>query len=74
MAAGVGVSLIPRSAQPLRPGGLAVLPVAGAPASRLMYALVRAGTETDPGTAAVLGALRAVAAARSDGVMAPSAA
>jgi DNA-binding transcriptional LysR family regulator len=68
VAAGLGVSLIPRSAQPLRPGGLAVLPVAGGPASRLMYALVRAGTETDPGTAAVLAALRAVAAARSDGI------
>jgi DNA-binding transcriptional LysR family regulator len=68
VAAGVGVSLIPRSAQPLRPSGLAVLPVAGAPASRLLYALVRTGTELDPGTAAALEALTAVAAARPDGV------
>jgi DNA-binding transcriptional LysR family regulator len=67
VAAGVGVSLIPRSAQPLRPR-LAVLPVVGAPASRLLYALVRAGTEQDPGTAAVLDALSAVAAARPDGI------
>ena len=68
VAAGLGVSLMPRSAQPLRPGdALAVLPVAGRPASRRLYALVRAGTETDPGIAAVLGALQAAAAERSDG-------
>lgn len=68
VAAGVGVSLIPRSAQPLRPRSLAVLPVAGAPASRLLFALVRAGTETDPGTAAVLQALSVIAAVRPDGI------
>src|SRR6201986_1214771 len=68
VAAGVGVALIPRSAQPLRPAGLAVLPVAGAPASRLLFALVRAGTEMDPGTHAVLEALSAVAAAYSKAV------
>jgi DNA-binding transcriptional LysR family regulator len=70
VAAGVGVALIPRSAQPLRPSGLAVLPVAGAPASRLLFALVRAGTEADPGTHAALDALGAVAAARPDGIIA----
>jgi DNA-binding transcriptional LysR family regulator len=70
VAAGVGVALIPRSAQPLRPRGLAVLPVAGAPASRLLFALVRAGTEADPATHAVLDALGAVAAARPDGIIA----
>ena len=69
VAAGVGVSLIPRSAMPLRPR-LAVLPVAGAPASRVLYALVRAGSETDPGTAAALAALCATAAARPDGLTA----
>ena len=69
VAAGTGVSLIPRSAQPLRPR-LAMLPVAGAPASRLLYALVRAGTEQDPGTAAALDGLSAVAAARPDGMSA----
>ena len=74
VAAGVGVALIPRSAQPLRPGGLTVLPVAGAPASRLLFALVRAGTELDPGIRAALGALGAVAAARSDGITGASAA
>ena len=68
VAAGLGVALIPRSAQPLRPAGLAVLPVAGAPASRLLFALVRAGTEMDPGTHAVLEALSAVAATYSKAV------
>ena len=68
VAAGLGVALIPRSAQPLRPAGLAVLPVAGAPASRLLFALVRAGTEMDPGTHAVLDALSAVAATYSKAV------
>jgi DNA-binding transcriptional LysR family regulator len=68
VAAGVGVALIPRSAQPLRPRGLAVIPVVGAPATRLLFALTRAGTEQDPGTRAALEALEAVAAARPDGV------
>jgi DNA-binding transcriptional LysR family regulator len=61
VGAGVGVSLIPRSAQPLRPHDVAVLPVADAPASRLLFALTRAGTEQDPGTRATLEALGAVA-------------
>jgi DNA-binding transcriptional LysR family regulator len=73
VAAGVGVALIPRSAQPLRPRDLAVLPVAGAPATRLLFALVRAGTELDPGTHAALEALCAVAAARPDGIISGSA-
>jgi DNA-binding transcriptional LysR family regulator len=65
----VGVALIPRSAQPLRPSGLAVLPVAGAPVTRLLFALVRAGTELDPGTRAALAALGVVAATRPDGII-----
>jgi DNA-binding transcriptional LysR family regulator len=51
----------------------AVLPVVGAPASRLLFALVRAGTELDPGTHAAVEALRAVAAARPDGIVAAAA-
>jgi DNA-binding transcriptional LysR family regulator len=62
VAAGAGVALVPRSAQPLRPSGIAVLPVAGAPATRPLFALLRAGTEADPAIATVLEALRAVAA------------
>jgi DNA-binding transcriptional LysR family regulator len=61
VGAGVGVALIPRSAQPLRPHDVAVLPIAGAPASRLLFALTRAGTEQDPGTRATLDALSAAA-------------
>ena len=61
VGAGVGVALIPRSAQPLRSHDVAVLPIAGAPASRLLFALTRAGTEQDPGTRATLDALGAVA-------------
>jgi DNA-binding transcriptional LysR family regulator len=69
VAAGAGVALVPRSAQPLRPPGLTVLPVTGAPATRLLFALLRAGTEADPATATVVETLRAVAAARPDGIM-----
>ena len=36
---------------------------------RLLFALVRAGTETDPGTRAALAALGAVAAERPDGLI-----
>ena len=61
VGAGVGVALIPRSAQPLRSHDVAVLPIVGAPASRLLFALTRAGTEQDPGTRATLDALSAVA-------------
>src|SRR6201994_18284 len=62
VAGGVGGALIPRSAQPLRAHDVVVLPIAGAPASRLLFALTRAGTEQDPGTRATLDALSAVAA------------
>lgn len=68
VAAGMGVALAPRSAQPLRPRDLAILPVAGAPATRLVFALTRAGAEQDPATRAVLESLVAVAAARPDGI------
>jgi DNA-binding transcriptional LysR family regulator len=68
VAAGAGVALIPRSAQPLRIPGLAVLPVTGARATRPLFALLRSGTETDPAIAAILQTLHAVAAAHPDGV------
>ena len=70
VAAGAGVALLPRLAQPPRQDGLAIRPLVGGPATRLFFALVRAGTQQDPGVAAVLDALRAVAAARPDGVVA----
>lgn len=61
VAAGAGIAMIPRSAQPLRGSGLAVLPVTGAPATRTLFALLRAGTDADPAIAAVLETLVAVA-------------
>ncbi|MCL2581328.1 MAG: LysR family transcriptional regulator [Streptosporangiales bacterium] len=63
VAAGAGIALIPRSAQPLRSPGLVVLPVAGAPATRTLFALLRAGTEADPAIATVLETLVALAGA-----------
>lgn len=62
VAAGAGVSLVPRSAQPLRASGLAVRPVTGVPATRTLFALLRAGTEADPATASVLETLAGQAA------------
>jgi DNA-binding transcriptional LysR family regulator len=70
VAAGAGVALVPRLAQPLRQSGLAVCPVVGAPASRRIYAAVRAGAQNDPGTAAVLSCLEEVARRRPDAVLA----
>lgn len=66
VAAGAGVALIPRLAQPLRQDGLVVCPVLGAQASRLIFAAMRAGSQHDPGTAAALACLRSVAAGRPD--------
>lgn len=70
VAAGGGVALVPRLAQPLRQPGLAVCPVLGAPASRRIYAAVRAGAQNDAGTAAVLACLEDVARRRPDAVLA----
>jgi hypothetical protein len=47
---------------------LVTRPLVGEPATRRFFALVRAGTQQDPGVAAVLAVLRDVAAARPDGV------
>ena len=61
VAAGAGVALVPRLAQPLPVDGLAVVPVLGSPASRHFYAAVRAGSQDDPAIALVLERLRAAA-------------
>jgi DNA-binding transcriptional LysR family regulator len=66
VAAGAGVALIPRLAQPLRHDGLVVCPVLGTSASRLIFAVVRAGAQHDATTAAVLATLQQVAGARVD--------
>ncbi|WP_460459761.1 LysR family transcriptional regulator [Angustibacter peucedani] len=54
VAAGMGVALVPRLAQPLPVEGLAVVPVLGSPASRHFYAAVRAGSQDDPLVALLL--------------------
>lgn len=63
VGAGCGVALVPRLAQPL-PDGVAVCPVVGTPASRQIFAAVRAGAQHDPVVTAVLEALLAVASER----------
>jgi DNA-binding transcriptional LysR family regulator len=64
VAAGAGVALVPRLAQPLPVDGLAVCPVVGTPAARRIFAAVRSGAETAPVIAAVLDMLASVAAER----------
>ena len=64
VAAGAGVALIPRLAQPLPVADVVVCPVVGTPAARRIFAAVRAGAQTDPVIAAVLDTLLAVALTR----------
>lgn len=64
VAAGCGVALIPRLAQPLYGGGVVVCPVIGTPANRQIFAAVRAGAQDDPVIRAALDALRDAAADR----------
>jgi DNA-binding transcriptional LysR family regulator len=70
VSAGAGVALIPRLAFPLRQRDVVICPVLGQPAARVLFALTRAGTQLDPGTAAVIAMLGDVAAERPDGVVA----
>jgi hypothetical protein len=55
--------LIPRLAGPL-PDDVVVCPVVGTPASRQIFAAVRAGAQTDPVVSAVLDMLTVVALER----------
>jgi DNA-binding transcriptional LysR family regulator len=64
VAAGAGVALIPRLAQPLLGCGVVVCPVVGTPAARQIFAAVRSGAQSDPVVAAVLDTLVSVAAER----------
>jgi DNA-binding transcriptional LysR family regulator len=63
VAAGCGVALVPRLAQPLH-DDVVVCPVVGTPATRQIFAAVRAGAQSDPVVAAVLETLTAVAGER----------
>jgi len=49
-----------------------ICPVLGQPAARLLFTLTRAGTQLDPGTAAVIELLREIASLRPDGITAPA--
>ncbi len=64
VAAGCGVALIPRLAQPLPVDGVVVCPVVATPAARRIFAAVRAGAQTDRVIGIVLDTLIAVAAER----------
>lgn len=66
VAAGAGVALVPRLAQPLRPTGLVTCPVLGSPASRLIFAIARAGAQAAPPALTMMDALVQVAAERPD--------
>lgn len=66
VAAGAGVALIPRLAQPLRQRNVVTIPVVGSPASRLIFAAVRAGSNSSPPAMAVLNMLAEVASERPD--------
>jgi DNA-binding transcriptional LysR family regulator len=61
VAAGAGVALIPRLAQPLHQDGLVVCPVREHHAVRNIFAAVRAGAERDPVLSVVLDELRRAA-------------
>jgi DNA-binding transcriptional LysR family regulator len=65
VAAGCGVALVPRLAQPLGVAGVVICPVVGTPAARRVFAAVRAGAQSDPVIATVLATLEDVAAQRS---------
>ena len=66
VAAGAGVALIPRLAQPLGVDGLVVCPVVGSPAARRIFAAVRAGAQLDPVVSTVLETLQHLAAERGN--------
>jgi DNA-binding transcriptional LysR family regulator len=52
---------VPRLAQSAPPPGVVVIPLAGVPPKRHVFAACRAGAETGPATRALLEALAAVA-------------
>ena len=64
VAAGCGVSLVPRLAQPFPFDEVEICPVVATPAARRIFAAVRAGAQTDAVVSAVLDTLVCVAAER----------
>src|SRR5262249_26810266 len=63
VSAELGISLVPRLAQTTPPPGVVVIPLAGVPPKRHVFAACRAGAESAPAMRALLDAL-ALAAAR----------
>ena len=61
VAAGLGVALVPRLAQPMVPEGAVVRPLRAPVPARHVFAATRAGAERRPAVAAVLDALAAAA-------------
>jgi DNA-binding transcriptional LysR family regulator len=62
VAAGAGVALVPRVAQPLTTPGVVIRPIAGEPPRRHLVTVVRRGCEDAPHLRTVLAALEQVAA------------
>jgi DNA-binding transcriptional LysR family regulator len=61
VAAGLGISLVPRLAQTASPPGVVVIPLTGAPPRRHVFSACRAGAESNPAVRAVLDAIADVA-------------
>ncbi|HET6549265.1 MAG TPA: LysR substrate-binding domain-containing protein [Solirubrobacter sp.] len=65
VAAGLGISLVPRLAQSAPPPGVVVIPLAGVPPKRHVFVACRAGADASPAVRAVLDALAGSAHAQS---------
>jgi DNA-binding transcriptional LysR family regulator len=57
VAAGLGISLVPRLAHTAPPAGVTIIPLTGVPPKRHVFAACRAGAESNPAIRAVLDAL-----------------
>jgi DNA-binding transcriptional LysR family regulator len=68
VARGLAVTLLPALPLPPRMPGVAVREIAGGPITRAIFAATRAADAARPSTAALLGAIREVAAARTPGL------
>jgi molybdate transport repressor ModE-like protein len=74
VAAGLGITLVPRLAQNHVPAGVAVIALRGTPPARRVFAATRRGSETRPTIAAVLDALATAAALSAPSERPPAAA
>jgi DNA-binding transcriptional LysR family regulator len=65
VAAGLGISLVPRLAHTAPPPGVVIVPLLGVPPQRHVFAACRAGAESSPAIRAVLDALGDAARAQT---------